>query len=114
LYVKFVVLTALPFSVLTVIVLFCDTFVLLNGTKTTIFVGLLIVIPVVVVTLLIVIPVIVSRCLPEIVSIVPVTPVNGEKDVIVGGGHVVTTVVVVLILFVAPVTPAYMFAIFCF
>jgi hypothetical protein len=61
---------------------------------------------VVVVTLFIVTPVTSSKFLPTIVKIVPLTPVNGENDVIVGGGHYGTTFVVVFKLFGFGVTPA--------
>ena len=65
-----------------------------------------IVIPVVVVTLFIVTPVTSSKFLPTIVKIVPLTPVNGVNEVIVGGGHDGTTFVVVFKLFGTGVTPA--------
>jgi hypothetical protein len=65
-----------------------------------------IVIPVVVVILFIVTPVTSSKFLPTRVKIVPLTPVNGDKDVIVGGGHDGITFVVVFKLFGSGVTPA--------
>ena len=57
-----------------------------------------------VVTLFIVTAVTVPKSVPVIFNIVPVTPVNGENDVIVGGKQVGSGNVVVLRLFCAIVS----------
>ena len=75
-------------------------------------VALIIVIPVVVNTLLIVTPVTSSKFFPIIVKIVPLTPVNGEKELISGGGQETVIGVFVFKLFGGVLIPALVSTIF--